>query len=91
MAQGIFVTAGERDSLVRSRGGFHFGHRFFILLPLSWWVSLAISVKRWHDRGKSGWWVLIGFIPIIGGLWALIETGFLGGDPGPNQYGDRAY
>jgi len=55
-------------------------------IPLMW-ISLAASVKRWHDRGKSGWWVLIGAIPIIGGIWALVETGFLVGDPGDNQYG----
>jgi uncharacterized membrane protein YhaH (DUF805 family) len=51
------------------------------------WPSLALSIKRWHDRNKSGWWVLIGLVPIIGGLWALIETGFLPGTIGPNEYG----
>jgi uncharacterized membrane protein YhaH (DUF805 family) len=51
------------------------------------WPSLAISIKRWHDRDKSGWWVLIGFVPLIGGIWALIETGILEGTKGPNQYG----
>lgn len=51
------------------------------------WVGLAISIKRWHDRDKSGWWILIGLVPIIGGLWALIETGFLPGTSGDNQYG----
>jgi len=29
------------------------------------WMSLAVQVKRWHDRDKSGWWVLIALIPII--------------------------
>jgi uncharacterized membrane protein YhaH (DUF805 family) len=51
------------------------------------WIGLAVSIKRWHDRGKSGWWVLIGLVPIIGPLWALIETGFLEGDKGDNEYG----
>jgi len=51
------------------------------------WVGLALSIKRWHDRDKSGWWIFIGFVPIIGGLWALIETGFLEGTKGDNQYG----
>ena len=27
------------------------------------WISLAIAVKRYHDRDKSGWWVLIIFLP----------------------------
>ncbi len=49
--------------------------------------NLAIGIKRWHDRDKSGWWVLIALIPIIGWLWALIETGFLAGTPGPNRFG----
>ena len=52
-----------------------------------YWPSLAISIKRWHDRDKSGWWVLIGLVPVIGGIWALVETGFLAGTSGPNQYG----
>ena len=51
------------------------------------WIGLAVSIKRWHDRGKSGWWIFIAFIPIIGGIWALVETGFLEGDPSDNQYG----
>jgi uncharacterized membrane protein YhaH (DUF805 family) len=50
-------------------------------------VVTYIALKRWHDRGKSGWWVLIAFVPLIGWLWALIETGFLEGDKGDNQYG----
>lgn len=51
------------------------------------WMGLAVSIKRWHDRGKSGWWIFIAWIPIIGSIWALVETGFLEGDPGDNQYG----
>ncbi len=51
------------------------------------WVGLAVTIKRWHDRDKSGWWILIAFVPIIGGLWALIETGFLEGTAGDNTYG----
>lgn len=67
-----------------------------VVVPLSivWliflWPSYAIATKRWHDRGKSGWWSLITFVPIIGGLWAFIELGFLGGEPGTNEYGYRA-
>ncbi len=51
------------------------------------WPSLALGIKRFHDRDKSGWWVLIGLIPIIGFFWLLIELGFLEGTKGPNQYG----
>lgn len=58
-----------------------------ILSLVAIWPGLAIQIKRWHDRGKSGWWVLIGLIPIIGFWWVLIECGFLQGDVGPNEYG----
>jgi uncharacterized membrane protein YhaH (DUF805 family) len=51
------------------------------------WFSICLSGKRWHDRGKSAWWILIGLIPIVGGIWALVENGFLKGTDGPNQYG----
>ena len=51
------------------------------------WISIAVAVKRYHDRNKSGWWILIVFLPVIGGLWYLIECGFLPGTPGPNAYG----
>lgn len=50
-------------------------------------AGLAVQIKRWHDRNKSGWWVLISLIPLIGPIWAIIETGFLPGTPGPNDYG----
>ncbi len=60
---------------------------FGLLSLLVIWPSLALSIKRWHDRDKSGWWVFIGLVPLIGPLWALIETGFLPGTPGTNQYG----
>ena len=51
------------------------------------WMKVAVLVKRWHDRDKSGWWVLITLIPFIGWIWQLIECGFLDGTPGSNKYG----
>ncbi len=48
--------------------------------------SLAVSVRRLHDTGKSGWWLLISFIPLVG---AIVMLFFLVSDsePGPNVYG----
>ena len=51
------------------------------------WIGLAVGVKRYHDRGKSGWWVLIALIPLIGTIWQFVELGFLKGTDGPNNYG----
>jgi uncharacterized membrane protein YhaH (DUF805 family) len=57
-----------------------------IFLP-SIWAGLSIMAKRYHDRDKSAWWILIGLIPIIGGIWQLIELGCLRGTEGSNDYG----
>lgn len=54
---------------------------------LNVWAGLGLTVKRYHDRGKSGWWVLIQLVPIIGGIWSFIETGFLAGTSGSNRFG----
>ena len=48
--------------------------------------SIAVTIRRLHDTGKSGWWCLIAFIPIIGAVELLI---FMAQDshPGTNPYG----
>ena len=51
------------------------------------YASLAVSAKRWHDRDKSGWWVLICLLPVVGWVWLVVENGFLRGVHGPNRYG----
>jgi uncharacterized membrane protein YhaH (DUF805 family) len=60
---------------------------FLVVYVLAIWIGLAIAAKRWHDRNKSAWWILIAFVPVIGGLWYLIECGFLRGTTGPNKFG----
>lgn len=52
-----------------------------VLIP-----SVAVTVRRLHDTGRTGWWFLIGFIPVVG---ALILLYFMISDsqPGTNEYG----
>lgn len=45
------------------------------------WVSFAGVVRRFHDRGKSGWWAMLYFVPFVGWLWIVIECGLLPGKP----------
>jgi uncharacterized membrane protein YhaH (DUF805 family) len=59
---------------------------FFLFIPFVW-MSLAIGVKRWHDRGKSGWMILVSMIPLVGPIWTFVECGCLRGTMGPNEYG----
>jgi uncharacterized membrane protein YhaH (DUF805 family) len=53
-----------------------------LLLP-----NLAVAVRRLHDTDRSGWWVLISIIPIIGTL-VLIYFLVLRGTEGSNRFGD---
>ncbi len=58
-----------------------------VAVVASIWINIASTVKRFHDRGKSGFWFLVVFIPLIGGIWQLVECGFCTGDDGDNDYG----
>ena len=50
--------------------------------------SLAVGVRRLHDLDKSGWWLLLGFVPIIGLI--LIYWFAQPGTPGANRFGPPA-
>ena len=52
-----------------------------VLLP-----GLAVSVRRLHDSGRKGWWVLLALIPIIGVLLLLVLMA-QDSEPGMNRYG----
>ena len=65
----------------KENGIFSSIYELFIFLP-----TLAVVVRRLHDLNKSGWWVLINFVPIIGSILLLIYEA-REGDAGTNQYG----
>lgn len=50
-------------------------------------ASLAGQVKRCHDRDRTGWFLLLSLVPIIGWIWLFIELYLLKGTPGPNRFG----
>ena len=52
-----------------------------ILIP-----SLAVQVRRFHDQDKSGWFVLLSFIPFVGAIIVLVFM-CLEGTKGPNRFG----
>ena len=55
-----------------------------LLLP-----SFCVSVRRLHDLGKSGWWLLIAIIPIVNfiGIFVILVFTLMEGEKQPNQYG----
>lgn len=50
------------------------------------YVAIVLGIKRCNDRGRTGWFMLVNFIPLLN-LWPLIELTFFKGDEGPNKYG----
>jgi uncharacterized membrane protein YhaH (DUF805 family) len=52
------------------------------------WPALVISIKRWHDIGRSGWFVAINLVPAVGQIAALVFNGFVRGTRGPNKFGE---
>jgi uncharacterized membrane protein YhaH (DUF805 family) len=67
--------------------GMPYGFVYVIYALAMLYSTFAFYAKRWHDRGKSGWWTLIALVPIIGAIWLLVELGILEGTRGANQYG----
>ncbi|ENZ83736.1 MULTISPECIES: DUF805 domain-containing protein [Caulobacter] len=79
------TTSGRQDGPVAILVG------LFTLLALLFFIALiipalAVTVRRLHDTDKSGWWLLISFIP-FGSFVILIFT-LLDSTPGPNRYGE---
>lgn len=48
--------------------------------------GLSLTVRRLHDIGKSGWWVLISLIPLVGAIVLLVFT-VKDSEPSANEYG----
>jgi uncharacterized membrane protein YhaH (DUF805 family) len=64
-----------------STGLFYSVFALAVFLP-----SLAVAMRRLHDLDRSGWWVLLFLIPIVGGI-VLIVWFCSPGTPGPNRFG----
>ncbi|ASI94320.1 DUF805 domain-containing protein [Vibrio rotiferianus] len=56
-------------------------YALFIMIP-----SIAVTVRRLHDSGRTGWWALIAFVPVIG-ILVLLYFLIQDSEEGSNQYG----
>lgn len=63
----------------------YFLYGIFILITFI--PNLSLCIRRLHDVGKSGWFYLLGFIPIIG-LWPAALILFVDSEPHTNQWGE---
>lgn len=66
--------------------GYGYGPLYLIFVLALFVPSIAVAVRRLHDTGKSGWWLLISFVPVIGGIWLIVLLA-IEGKPGVNEYG----
>jgi uncharacterized membrane protein YhaH (DUF805 family) len=84
---GLAVFVAEIAVLIIRSAANGLGQVLYIALVLATIVpSLAVAVRRLHDTGRSGWFVLIGLIPIIGWI-VLIVFAAQDSAPGANAYG----
>lgn len=86
-----WIHAAYLDTGVPSRpGGAMVGAGFGLLAVAapSVWAGLGLAVKRAHDIGRSGWWVAIGLIPILGAVVLLAALGLRAGSSRRNRFGD---
>lgn len=85
----VLVGVTEEDSALNSVGLVLVGIVFLVWLVALFIPGLAVTVRRLHDTGKSGWWILIGVIPIINWIGGIVLFIFqlLDGTPRSNQYG----
>lgn len=78
----IDIAAGTAN--VESGSGLFQGiYSLVVLIP-----GLAVGVRRLHDVGKSGWMLLLAFIPIIGAIWLLVLFA-TNGKEGTNKWGQN--
>lgn len=76
-----FVILGVLDALIGTAGVLGGLYALAVLVP-----SLAVGVRRLHDTERTGWWLLIGLVPVVGVIVLLIFM-LLEGTSGDNQYG----
>lgn len=46
-----------------------------VVVAYAVFTQLAVTVKRCHDSGRSGWWSLMSLIPFVGLVWVILELG----------------
>lgn len=79
----IIVVLSVVDEMLGTPGIFVILYQLGVLIP-----SIAVGVRRLHDTDKSGWWLLISVVPLIGPLVLLIFF-VRPGTPETNSYGQE--
>lgn len=59
----------------------------FVIFAVLQVVTLAVLIRRCHDRNMSGFWLFAALVPVLGWLWLFVELGLKAGDEEANAYG----
>ena len=87
MFAGGFGSVNEMTGQAEPGTLFYIGIGLLVIFGLGSFIpSLAVSVRRFHDQDKSGWFLLLQLIPYIGGIIVLVFM-CLDGTRGPNRFG----
>jgi len=78
-----FIISVVLDVVLRGAAGQLLGgiYALAVLLP-----SIGVAIRRLHDTNRTGWWLLVSLIPVVGWIWIIVLLA-LAGDGGPNKYG----
>ena len=76
----VAVVAGIIDGILGTNSVISGLASLALLLP-----NLAVSVRRLHDTSRSGWWILLGLIPLVGAI--ILIVWYCGDSHADNQYG----
>ena len=79
----LVLMNGDVDRFIANGGGGIVGLVWILVTIVP---ALAVLVRRLHDTGKSGWWVLMGFVPFAGAIVLFVFT-VLDSTPAENKYG----
>jgi uncharacterized membrane protein YhaH (DUF805 family) len=79
----LVLMNGDVDRFIANGGGGIVG---LVWLLATIVPALAVLVRRLHDTGRTGWWVLIGLVPIAGGIVLLVFS-VMDSHPQENTYG----
>ena len=79
----LALMNGDVDRFIANGGGGIVGLVWILVTIVP---ALAVLVRRLHDTGKSGWWVLMGFVPFAGAIVLFVFT-VLDSTSGENKYG----
>lgn len=81
----IFATL--LDQLLHTNvTGLAYGLFYFVYALVAFLPGLAVTVRRLHDVGKSGWMLLLVFIPLVGAVWLMVLL-CSDSESGENEYG----